>query len=702
MIRSFTLFLFAFLFSIALFAAQGGPDAYGYIWKDSNEPGGPVYEWIDITTIGTMIQGLGDDNIVGPFTMVTDMPFYWYGRKNIWIASNGYVAFNAGNIASPFPLIPTSGGVNDYIAAMTSDLTFDGVGNPGRCYWHDTEDRTIVSYISVPFWTDLAPTYTGSNTFQIIMDKLDSTITIQYQQQTGLTNANDISIGIESVAGSIGLQHSSDVYPPVNFAIRFYLPVETSLVINDAAAGWNTQVGNGGKFISRNGSQLPLVTNVRNTGNTDLVDVGVSGDVRDASNTVVVSGSTTVNNIIHGLDQTVGLNSSFNPIASGIYRFTTTVAAVPDELVPDNNTKIQELVVVDTTQLTHDLRFTSDLDDGVGLGWSGGNGGVAMHFIPPYYPAYVAATTVRIASNFGLSSFSMKVYDDDGPMGSAGTLLDSVFVPPASAVAGDHVVPLNEQLTITSGGVYVLWYMNGPNVNIAQDVNGPFSLRTYEVLGNNWAEYRDRENIDFHIGLRLVQAPILDVGCTGFFGITNGQNINMPIQVRAWITNFGNQAATDFPVTYQFGNYTPITQTYTGDPIAPGQQVLFAFTQQFNPGENTTSDICAWSSWDVDADNQNDTVCVSMNTFVGINEITSISARSWPNPANDRLLIDGLPDGEYVITVTNALGQEVHRTKRIVHTGLLELHTTTLAEGTYMLQTSAKAGVYRSTFAVQR
>jgi len=42
----------------------GGPDAYGYMYLDSDTtcPGAPTYNWVSIKGVGTEITSLGDDN----------------------------------------------------------------------------------------------------------------------------------------------------------------------------------------------------------------------------------------------------------------------------------------------------------------------------------------------------------------------------------------------------------------------------------------------------------------------------------------------------------------------------------------------------------------------------------------------------------------------------------------------------------------
>ena len=692
--------LFALSFCAPLFAAQGGPDAYGYLWKDSNEPDGPVFSWIDITTTGTMVMGMGDDNVVGPIVMATDMPFYWYARKNIWIGSNGYVAFNGGNIASPFPLIPTSGGVNDYIAGMASDLNFLGTGNPGRCYYMDYGDSTIISWIDVPFWSPTAPTYTGSNTFQIILNKLDSTITVQYLTQMGLTQNTDLKLGIESVAGSIGLQHSSNLYPVTGIAIRYYMPPSSTLSILDATPAWNGNTTTGGIFRSRNGALYQMLANVANIGNTATGAFDFTGSLLNAGGATVITATEPIANIDPGLDQTVVFPPTWTPNPVGTYRFQTTVSGLTGELVTINNQNVQEIVVVDTTLATQDLRFHGTVDNGVGISWNGGNGGVGMYFEPPYYPAYATHTTVRIVNNTGLVGYTMKVYDDDAPGGLPGTLLDSVYISPAQAVAGDQVIPLSAPITISSGGVYVQWYMLGANISIAVDANPPFSLRSYEVIDGVWAEYRDRTIQDFFIGLRLAQAPVNDVGCTGFFGLADGQAVGSQVPVRAWVHNFGNQPASAFNVSYRFGQGNVVTQAYNGPVLNPGQQQLFTFSSYYTPSADATDFLCAWTAMPGDDLASNDTACVLLNTYVGIDEAALAQVRLAPVPADDALRVEGLPPGSVDARISDAAGRIV-RAINVQGGAPVVLATDDLMAGAYMLLLQGNGGFTARRFVVR-
>jgi hypothetical protein len=682
--RTLTL-LFTTCLALPLSAATGGPDAYGYTWIDSNEPGGPSFNWVDISFTGQTVTGLADDNLVGPFVMETDMPFYWYQRKFIWIGSNGYIAFNgSGNMASPFPLIPNASGVNDFVAGLTADLNFSGVGNNARCYLYDDVDVTIVSYVGVPFWSPNAPGYTGSNTFQIILDKMDSSITVQVLEQNGLTLNNDLLIGIESVAGTIGLQHSSETYPVGNYAIRFEMPPTALLQVNDGAANWVGAPGSGGIFRSRNGSPVDLVANGLNTGNTTLQGMVIQGSVLNSIGTVLNTFQQSVGNLVPSDDTTVTFPNALTPSTAGTYRFRNTVTNVTGDLAADNNVRFQEVVIVDTTTATHDLRFHGTSDDAVGLSWNGGNGGVGVYIDPPYHPARIIATTVRIVNNLSGSSFTMKVYADDGPGNSPGTLLDSVLVSGTAAGPGDKVIPTSAPITITSGGVYVQWYMLGPDITIAEDVVPPFSNRTFEVLDGTWAPYRDAELSDFHLGLRLEQVPVYDVSCFGFFGLSDGQPISGSTAVRIWLRNEGNQPLTGFPISYRYGQGTVVTQTFNGT-LVVGEQELVTFNNAFVPTGQGEAALCAWAGLAGDMDMTNDTACVNLVITVGLEEPVGSALQLFPNPARERALITGLEAGAWEVRFIDMQGR-MARSLRIVHGGG-DLHVDLggLAAGGYRL-----------------
>jgi len=669
-----------------LLAAVGGPDQYGYIWKDSAEPTGPVYSWIDITTDGTLVTGLGDDNVVGPLVMTGNMPYYWYTVKNVWIGSNGYVAFNPGNIAANFPTLPASGGTNDYVAAYMADFTFGGVGNPAQCYTYDTPQQLVISWINVPFFSAVSPGYTGSNTFQLILNKADSTITMQYQGCSGTNGSNGPVVGIESVTGDIGLARSQALLPSANYAVRFYNPANPLLEVTDASVVWVGEENTGGAAISV-GDNMPMYTRIQNTGNQEYSGASVISSVISPSGVTLVTETLPLPTMAAGSTVDPAFTQIFTPTVPGTYEHVVTVTGIPDEYSTSNNTMTREVDVYDPTASVNLVDWTGDLDDGLGLGWNGGDGGVGAYILPPSYPCQITGTTIRIASNTGGSAFTMKIYDDDGVDGGPGTLLDSAFISGTDAAAGDHLYPLGTPIQVTSGGYYVQWYMQGTFVNIAVDIVPPFSLRSYEMLGNVWANFRYRDIEDPHIGLQIALPPFVDMGVSGIIGVTDGQTISAATPVSALIQNYGNTPVNNVPAHYQFNDGLVISQTYSGVPIQPGASALVNFTVPLYLTETeTTGQFCVWTSAATDTHSYNDSSCVSIDVLAGVHEQADAKLTMMPNPAQDLLTLTGLPAGNLSWEVIDARGERVQFGTGVANGGQWQLRTSALANGAYAMR----------------
>lgn len=225
---------------LSLRALTGGPDAFGYVFIDSNEPNGPAFVWQDITTLSGAVQvaGLSDDNSVGPFAL-NGWSFYYYGNlASSWkLGSNGWIGFdNIGNISWCFPTIPTAGGPADnYLAPFMSDLTFNSsfpaFPNVAEVwYWDNGTDSLVVQFNDVPWWSSDTLGWVGSNTFQVILSGVDNSITFMYKDmdQTNFNDtggcASEIVVGIENDNGTTGLEVYNEVVPPDSYAIRFEIP----------------------------------------------------------------------------------------------------------------------------------------------------------------------------------------------------------------------------------------------------------------------------------------------------------------------------------------------------------------------------------------------------------------------------------------------------------------------------------------------
>ena len=295
--KEYCFWIVALMFNMFTIQAQG-PDAFGYTWKDSYNPAGPTYSWVDISQSGRVVLTLGDDNVVGPYTMFNFL-YYWYSVNEFYIGSNGYISFGNINIASPFPFIPDSvDNKHNFIAPMMCDINFTGTGNSGKCYYSTVGDSLVVSWVDVPFWNQMSPGFTGTNTFQVILNRLDKSITFNYMTQSGLTQNDDITIGIENNSGTIGLPHSKNVYPSSGYSIKYYYPANPTYLVTDGSAEWNGKKGNRGEFIPYSTDTFSLVANIANLGNQDIPSYLMNGSINDLSMTAIHTTSMVINDTL--------------------------------------------------------------------------------------------------------------------------------------------------------------------------------------------------------------------------------------------------------------------------------------------------------------------------------------------------------------------------------------------------------------------
>ncbi len=182
----------------------GGPDLFGYLWSDSDEPGGPTYSWVDISTSGSAV-GLGDDAFGGPFSIGFDFPFYENSYNEIYIGSNGILTFGSGSSSRINTTLPTGTIPNNLIAMWWDDL--DPAEGGSVYYYYDAPgERFIVSFVGIQNY--ISGGGTGSLTFQAIL-YANGQVVLQYGTMDPGTDADGLtsaSIGVENVDGSDGLE----------------------------------------------------------------------------------------------------------------------------------------------------------------------------------------------------------------------------------------------------------------------------------------------------------------------------------------------------------------------------------------------------------------------------------------------------------------------------------------------------------------
>jgi hypothetical protein len=179
--------------------AQGGPDAFGYRWIDSDDPGGPSFEWNDILSVGTQLTGWSPSSDDGNVNVTLPWAFSFYGTSytSMTVCTNGWISFVSTTTEYSNSAIPTTTTPNGAIYGLWDDLNLSTSGTVH--YYNDiANQRFVVQYTNVPFYSG-----TGTATFQIILYR-DGSIRTLYRSVVG--QLTSCTIGVENQAGTVGLQ----------------------------------------------------------------------------------------------------------------------------------------------------------------------------------------------------------------------------------------------------------------------------------------------------------------------------------------------------------------------------------------------------------------------------------------------------------------------------------------------------------------
>jgi hypothetical protein len=484
------------------------PDAWGYTWVRSNEPGGPTFNWVDITTRGTLVTGLGDDNYVGPFPIQFNFPYYWYSVNRFYVGSNGFICFSSpANFASPFAALPSTGSTvpKDLLAICVGDLDFTVAASNPRCYyWTNGSDSLVVSFIDVTEWQQVANPNL-KHTFQVVINKADSSITYQYGVQQGRyasTNNTTLCIGWQNQTGQIGLSYTYSTAPPhallpdSGIAIKIKRTINTGLSVIDAGIVGGFDALNQAKVL-RTGIADSMKAFVKNFGTTNISNAQVRYAITrtgqpSAFDTVIVP------SLLAGEETIVTFPRLFTPAIDGSYSalFNVTVAG---DVGPGNNSRTAEIYAATfgIGQRTN-VRFENGTVSG-STSWLGGGGfGVAIDLPQAVYPVRVESVYVRTGT---VTTQPMTVEILDGSTGIPGAVLATRTVT-ATASALNAIDFRSDSVRLPSGRRFFVGARG--DMQFSYETTAPIAFRTWEYT-NGWAPYRSQDAQDIIIRATVVQ-----------------------------------------------------------------------------------------------------------------------------------------------------------------------------------------------------
>ena len=238
----------ALMFSMNAAHSKNLYDGEKYWLSDSDEQGGPNYDFEDISLSGTSIS-LSDDD-VEKVDIGFEFVFYDQIYTSVNVSSNGYISFNStSNGCCSGQGIPGASSLKAGVAAWWEDL------NPGRggsiefqALGDGLNQYFIIQFSDVPTFSS-----SGVNTFQYKFFEDTGVIEVHYKELSGrgthtigIQNENS-TVGIEYFIGDVDGQNTG-VPMELPYAIRYEPNIQLGYYLNGSSNVLNIPENGAGVF----------------------------------------------------------------------------------------------------------------------------------------------------------------------------------------------------------------------------------------------------------------------------------------------------------------------------------------------------------------------------------------------------------------------------------------------------------------------
>ncbi len=247
--------------------SAGGNDSFGHVWIDSDEPGGPQYNWIELGTgAGTQIPISGLNATSSSISIGFDVPFYNESYPSLRVCNNGWVSFTTFSVSYNNTTLPSNLAPRAMIAPLWDNLNMQA---DSRIYYAQESNYFVIEWENAYTATGYGP-----HTFELIIYD-NGSLLLQYKELVGLENS--YTVGMQNAAADDGFHIAYN---------QNYLHDQMAIIINRRS--WVSLNPVGGTIAP--GGQLPLDV-IFKTSSFPLGDFWASVEIRSndpAQETVVV------------------------------------------------------------------------------------------------------------------------------------------------------------------------------------------------------------------------------------------------------------------------------------------------------------------------------------------------------------------------------------------------------------------------------